>query len=84
MLLSQGFTASCKAKQEKELVRLVFAHRGKAAVTVKFCKRKLRFLRSMGRKVVERALHRAGLAWLRRRRKRFIPKKWKKAGINHK
>jgi hypothetical protein len=66
------------------LVRLVFEHRGKAVVTVKFCKRKLRFLRPLDRKLVERALHRAGLAWLRRRCKRFMPKEWKKAGVNHK
>jgi hypothetical protein len=71
-----------EVKQEKQLVQLVFKHRGKSVVTVKYCKRQLRFLRPLDRKVVERALHRAGLAWLRRRRKRFMPKAWKKAGGN--
>ena len=33
------------ADQQQELVDLVFAERGKAKVTVKFCRKRLRFLR---------------------------------------
>ena len=52
--------------QRDQLVGLVFAERGKAKVTVKFCKKRLPFLRDVGRHTVERELQGAGLRWLRR------------------
>ena len=60
--------------QREQLVDLVFAERGKAKVTVKFCKKRLRFLRSVGRHTVERELQDAGLRWLRRRGKTLVPR----------
>ena len=57
----------------EQLVDLVFAERGKAKVTVKFCKKRLRFLRAVGRHTVERELQDAGHRWLRRRGKTLVP-----------
>jgi len=61
----------------KQLTDLVFEERAKAVVTVKYCRKRLLFLRRVSRKTVERALHQAGLAWLRRREKRAVPKEWR-------
>ena len=47
--------------QQKRLLDLVFAERGRAKVTVQFCKRRLKFLRRVSRQTVERALQQAGL-----------------------
>ena len=69
-----GRPKSLSAAQQKQLVDLVFAERGRSKVTVKFCKMRLRFLRKNGRHVVERALQEAGLRWLRRRPKTLVPK----------
>ena len=60
--------------QREQLMDLVFAERGKAKVTVKFCKKRLRFLRGVGRHTVERELQDAGLRWLRRRGKTLVPR----------
>ena len=59
--------------QQQQLVDLVFAERGRAKVTVRFCKRRLKFLRRVSRQTVERALQHAGLRWLRRRPKTLVP-----------
>ena len=44
------------ASQQQQLVGLVFAERGRAKVTVKYCRKRLRFLRKVSRQTVERAL----------------------------
>jgi transposase len=64
-------------KEHKELTRLVFRERGQHKVTVAYCKKRLPFLRRVNNSTVERALHRAGLTWLRRCEKRFVPPAWK-------
>ena len=69
--------------QREQLVDLVFAERGKAKVTVKFCKKRLRFLRAVGRHTVERELQDAGLRWLRRRGKTFVPRPVKLARVEY-
>ncbi len=69
--------------QSKELVDLVFAERGQAKVTVRYCRKRLPFLREVSRKTVERELHSAGLAWLRRRRKTSVPKDWRKKRLTY-
>lgn len=62
----------------KALVALVFKERGRAKVTVRYCRQKLKRLRKVGKSTVENALHDAGLKWLRRRMKRTVPEPWKK------
>lgn len=69
------FTAS----QRTRLVRLVFKYRGQKCVTTKFCRQHLPFLREASRFVVADELKAAGLAWLRRRRKVWIPEEKREA-----
>ena len=71
---SSGRPQSLSEAQKKLVLGLVFEERGRAKVTVKYCKQMLRFLRKLSRKTVERALEEAGLAWLRRRTKRLVPR----------
>ena len=68
-------------KEKKLLVNLVFKHRGQAIVTVNYCRRKLKFLKKVGLSCVERALHEAGLAWLGRRQKSWVPHLHKEARL---
>ena len=63
----------------KKLYNLVLKNRGSAVVTVKFCQKALPALRKVSATTVSRALHDAGLAWLRRRRKQWVPKEHKEA-----
>ena len=60
-------------RQQSKLVELVFKHRGGSVVTSTFCQKQLSFLRKVSRWTVTRALHQAGLAWLRRRQKKWVP-----------
>ena len=46
-------------------------------VTTSYCKRLLPFLRRLSKQGVCNALHRAGLAYLRRRRKSIVPPEWR-------
>ena len=62
---------------------LVFAERGKAKVTVKFCRKRLRFLRQLSKQTVQRALCDAGLRWLRRRSKTLVPRLGKVARMEY-
>ena len=59
-------------KMQARIVKLVFKERGSRLVTVKFLKRQIVPLRRIPRWTVSRALHDAGLQWLRRRRKRLL------------
>ena len=68
-----GRPQELSAGEQKSLVDLVFEERGKAVVTVKYCRKRLPFLRRVHRSTVARALHRAGLEWLRRRGKTSVP-----------
>ena len=60
-------------KQRKQLVALVFRERGRAKVTVGYCKKKLLFLRRVSDSTVGRELQYAGLQWLTRRTKKWVP-----------
>ena len=51
-----GRPQSLTDDQKQQLVKLVFAERGSAKVTVKYCQKRLPFLRRVSRKTVERAL----------------------------
>jgi len=69
-------------KEAKQLVDLVFAERGKAKVTISYCKKKLKFLRRVHDVTVARHLHAAGLKWLTRRVKRWVPEAHKEQRLS--
>jgi len=69
--------------QEKVVERLVFKERGQAKVTVPYCRKRLPFLRDVSKDTARRTLYRAGLAWLRRRKKAAVPKKWRQKRVAH-
>ena len=69
-----GRPDSLKEKEKKKVVKLVEKERGRFVVTTKFCKKRLPFLRKVCDNTIRNALHDAGLAWLRRRVKRVVPK----------
>ena len=69
-----GRPPSLTHEEKEKVVALVFAERGSAVVTAKYCRRKLPFLKRVSRWVITRALQDAGLRWLRRRQKRLVKK----------
>ena len=58
---------------DKQIVKLVFKHRGRAMVTVRFVQKMCKAARKLSSRTVARRLGEAGLAWLRRRRKTLVP-----------
>lgn len=68
-------------EEKKILLKLVFKERGQTIVTVSYCRRKLKFLKKVSRSCVEHALHAAGLAWLGRRGKSWVPTVHKEARL---
>ena len=58
---------------DKKIVALVFKHRGRAMVTIKFVQKMCKAARKLSSRTVGRRLGEAGLAWLRRRRKTLVP-----------
>ena len=64
---------------DRQVVKLVFQHRGKAKVTVDFVRKRLKSARQLSRSTVARRLAEAGLAWLRRRKKSLVPEAHKQA-----
>lgn len=81
--IAGGRPAAISDAQRKKLIDLVFQERGRATVTVKYCKKKLVFLRPLNKSTVCRYLHEAGLAWLTRRLKTAVPKEHKLARIEY-
>ena len=67
--------------QLKQLVDLVFKERGKARVTISYCKKELKFLRPLHNTTVARNLQHAGLKWLTRRAKAWVPTLHKQARL---
>ena len=76
-----GRPPALTAEKQKLLVNFVFKHRGKAKVTIPFCKKCLVFLRKVCDTTVERALHSAGLTWMTRRAKSWVPGPSKEARL---
>jgi len=66
---------------DRKIVKLVFRMRGKAKVTVDFVRKKMPSTKKLSRKVIASRLSKAGLQWLRRRRKSLVPVKHKKTRI---
>jgi hypothetical protein len=69
---SRGRPRALTPNQKKALTKLVFKERGQAVVSISYCQRKIPALRKVSRWTVARALQDAGLAWLRRRAKRWV------------
>ena len=63
-------------KLDKQILRTVLKHRGSSLVTVAFLRKVLPATRKFTDGTIENRLHEAGLAWLRRRRKTLVPKKY--------
>ena len=76
-----GRPSGLTEEEKKELVKLVFRERGKAVVTVPYCRKKLRFLKKVSVWCCRRALHDAGLKWLGRRCKSWVPPAHKAARL---
>ena len=73
-----GRPESLTKDQKKQLKKVVWDNKGKAVVTVKYCKKLLPFLRNVCKATVCKALHEIGLKWLTRRCKTRVPKKSKR------
>ena len=78
-----GRPGSLSTETKKELVDLVVKERGSHVVTRKFCQKRIPALRKVSKDTVGRALHEAGLAWLRRRAKRAVPKTARVARVKY-
>ena len=72
-----GRPRSLTLSQAQQLLQLVFKERGKARVTVSYCRWRLPFLREVAGETVRRALLHAGSAYLRRRGKTAVPQEWR-------
>ena len=68
-----GPTHLLSIAQKTAIARIVFKHRGSKVVTINLIKRLIVAVRHVSRQTISRALHEAGLAWLRRRRKHCAP-----------
>ena len=78
-----GRPGALTERQKKQLVALVFKARGKALVTSTFCRKQLPFLKRVSRWCVARALHNAGLAWMGRRCKAWVPPQHKESRLEY-
>ena len=70
-------------KQDRMIVREVFRSRGKAKATVAYLKKKFPMLRKLSDTLVQERLLEAGLAWMRRRRKTLVAKKYVANRLRH-
>ncbi|CAK0888840.1 unnamed protein product, partial [Prorocentrum cordatum] len=78
--LSQaGRPRSTETALDRQILRLVFKHRGRAVVTAQYVQKMIRAARKVSIRAVQRRLSEAGLAWLRRRRKSIVPQAHKVA-----
>ena len=66
-------------QEEKQLIAFVFNERCKAVATAGYCQKRLDCLRRVSTQTVRNYLHKAGLAWLRRRGKSWVPSEIKTA-----
>jgi hypothetical protein len=78
-----GRPSAISEAQKQDLVDVVFAEKGRAVVTVKYCKRKLPFLRPLNNVTVCSYLHDAGLAWLTRPLKTAVPPSHKQQRLDY-
>ena len=71
------------AKQDAQIVRLLFKLRGEQKVTVAVLRKSLTWARSLSDTALGERLHDAGLAYLRRRRKCLVPSKYVKDRLRY-
>lgn len=76
-----GRPSTLTTKQHKQVTALIFRERGKTRVTIAYCKKKLPFLKRVHDTTVAHALHAAGLKWLTRRSKTWVPADSKQARL---
>lgn len=69
--------------QEQQVVKLVFQCRGKDKVTIPYCKKVFKWLREIDDGTVANVLHRAGLKWLTRRQKSWVPQEHKESRVTY-
>jgi len=67
-----GLSRKTTKAQDKQIVKLVLDKRGKHKVTVAFVQRLLTWARKLSAEIIEDRLHKAGLEWLRRRKKTIV------------
>lgn len=67
-----GPTPVLTDSDKNDIKKIVIKHRGKEVVTIRFIKKLRKHLRKVSDRTISRALHEAGLAWLRRRRERAL------------
>ena len=70
-------------EEEDQLKQFMLDEVGTAVVTIKYCQKRLSFLRRLSKEGVRRALKRLGLAWRLRRCKRAVLKKHKPERIRY-
>ena len=58
---------------DRQILRLVFKHGGRAVVTARYVQKVIKAARKVSIRTLQRRLSDAGLAWLRRRRKSLVP-----------
>ena len=75
-LVGSGRLRATTPKLDKQILRTVLKHRGSSKVTVAFVRKILPATRKLSEGTIQNRLHDSGLAWLRRRRKTLVPKKY--------
>lgn len=68
---------------DKQIVKLVFKHRGRALVTIKYVQKMIKAARKFSSRTIGRRLGEAGLAWLRRRRKTLVSAQHKVSRLDY-
>ena len=70
-------------RARQEVVQLVFRERGRAKVTIAYCKKSIPSLRQLTDQSIANVLHDAGLKWMTRRMKWHIPAEHKAARVSY-
>ena len=81
-VVGSGRQFSLSAAVKQRIIDIIFKHRGSNVVTIKFIKKRLPSTRQVSDQTMSNAIKAGGLAWLRRRMKRFIPKKYIKPRVS--
>ena len=70
---SNGAPRKTSDALDKAILKLVFKFRGRTVVTTRYIQNALKEARKVSKRSIQRRLNEAGLKWLRRRRKTFVP-----------
>ena len=77
-----GRPRSTTTALDRAILKLVYKHRGRTVVTVKYVQKMVKAARKVSSRTISRRLGEAGLAWLRRRRKTWVSEKNKVARLD--